>query len=804
MGGMTGNMINTRNGNHNFTEITNIESLYKIYKISEHVFQLGNINTETVFLNNIIEILNLGKKFIPCYYNDSFSLISFFIKNFDMHLEDFNKKIFYKIKNEEYLISKVNKEISNNDNVKKVSFNIEVQESNKFNNIFDKFRLRSSNYNIPILNETFDVKFKIYEKIFANNISFRLNISKNQLYFLKKFCKIRPFKIVDCDKNVGIIIMSNELYDKLAFDSLNNGTTYEELDYNPLEITTNEILNTLTSIYINNNISKKLLNILSPNNTVLGNYRILPKLHKSKFGIRPLVNYNNTPTFNISKFLFILLNDNVKNFDSYIQDSQHLIQLTKDLIIPENSKIFSLDFSDLYTNIDLNLASNIITEFAKDKLDSKHISLFGFNKILNLFLYNNIFKFKTKFFKQKIGIAMGSIFGPTCACIFVHHLESHWLIINRPVLYKRYIDDIILICNDNSLLNSLQNNFNNLVLNISSEEIVNFLDLNIYIDKITRKLVFSLYLKKTNTFSYLLSSSNHQKSIFKNIPKSLFIRTRRSCTNIEDYYFFSGIFLFYLLKRGYDYSLLRKIRHCISLIDRDLLINYKDKNLFDKNTVFLKLPFDMNLSINSQTKLEIQNSFKNHKLLKNLKIKIVNALQYNLSSILLFNFKIPDIKKFFTSKCGKTICKCCPFIYNRYHLNFTDTHFSLPLLFNANCETTNVVYIISCNLCNFFYIGQTQQKLKKRIFSHISTIKNFIPFYKYTDKVIAYHFNLKLHNVKQHFEVCVFQGNLIDLKDRLSCEFNLIKLFRSLNIPLLNDITELFNSNFISNKLIFK
>ena len=45
-----------------------------------------------------------------------------------------------------------------------------------------------------------------------------------------------------------------------------------------------------------------------------------------------------------------------------------------------------------------------------------------------------------------------------------------------------------------------------------------------------------------------------------------------------------------------------------------MLINYKDKNLFDKNTVFLKLPFDMNLSINSQTKLEIQNSFKNNLL----------------------------------------------------------------------------------------------------------------------------------------------------------------------------------------------
>ena len=48
MGGMTGNMINTRNGNHNFTEITNIESLYKKFN-SENFFFKFRLLTEMYF-----------------------------------------------------------------------------------------------------------------------------------------------------------------------------------------------------------------------------------------------------------------------------------------------------------------------------------------------------------------------------------------------------------------------------------------------------------------------------------------------------------------------------------------------------------------------------------------------------------------------------------------------------------------------------------------------------------------------------------------------------------------------------------
>ena len=96
-----------------------------------------------------------------------------------------------------------------------------------------------------------------------------------------------------------------------------------------------------------------------------------------------------------------------------------------------------------------------------------------------------------------------------------------FLFIYKPSLYNRFIDDIFVILDHFFDINILKNFFGNLKLNIVCHTIVNFLDLIISLNPNSGSLSFSLYTKPTNTFSYLLSSSNHQKSIFENIPTTL-------------------------------------------------------------------------------------------------------------------------------------------------------------------------------------------------------------------------------------------------------------------------------------------
>jgi hypothetical protein len=166
-------------------------------------------------------------------------------------------------------------------------------------------------------------------------------------------------------------------------------------------------------------------------------------------------------------------------------------------------------------------------------LDPRYITSFAFFKIL-IFDFNYFYSINTKsvktYFKQINGLSMGCICGPSIASLFVYILEIKWLRIHKPLFYGRFIDDISLISNEKLNERDFKSYFLNLKLNIIQSKVINFLDLEISLDILTKKLNFSLYVKPTNTFCYLHINSNHPKFIFNNIPKSLLIRIRRICT----------------------------------------------------------------------------------------------------------------------------------------------------------------------------------------------------------------------------------------------------------------------------------
>ncbi len=150
----------------------------------------------------------------------------------------------------------------------------------------------------------------------------------------------------------------------------------------------------------------------------------------------------------------------------------------------------------------------------------------GFRQILKILLKYNLFKFNGNYYKQKLGIAMGSKCGPSVANIFVHTYELKWIEIYKPSLYVRFIDNIFIIIEQLDILENFINAFGSLKHTFNHGEEVEYLDLSIKIDRISSKLNFSVFKKKNNTFSYLCS--NHPKFIFKNIPKSLFIRFKKN------------------------------------------------------------------------------------------------------------------------------------------------------------------------------------------------------------------------------------------------------------------------------------
>jgi hypothetical protein len=269
--------------------------------------------------------------------------------------------------------------------------------------------------------------------------------------------------------------------------------------------------------------------------------------------------------------------------------------------------------------------------------------------------------------------------------------------------------------------------------------------------------------------------------------KSVLIRIRRICTKYSDFVFYYSVIRNQFILRGYEKNIISKIFTMVSSLERDKLLEYKEKNRLNFNCNFIyKFNFDNNISnFNNLASHAFENFKKDNEKFKNFKLKIVNKMQLNLSSLLIHNFKFPSVIKCFYKKCSNINCNTCLYSNNKHSIYLTED-FILPVIDFSSCNSINCVYIIFCSLCNAFYIGQTIC-IKDRIYNHIYNIKNFTPYTSNDYKCVSIHFNLKFHNFKHHFSYFIIKTNLEDLEARLNVESFLINLCVKMNIKVIND-----------------
>ena len=255
-----------------------------------------------------------------------------------------------------------------------------------------------------------------------------------------------------------------------------------------------------------------------------------------------------------------------------------------------------------------------------------------------------------------------------------------------------------------------------------------------------------------------------------------------------------------MLERGYNFKSIRASYFVISKVDRNTLIPYKikEKNIdFSKNILFFH-NFNYNLYKFNDF---IFNSYKKTTLkfpiLKNFSLNIVNKISTNLNSIFVHNFNLDYFSSFYTKKCFN--CRICNYIYKYPFITLKDSKLALNLLCNANCQTTNVIYIILCLKCKIFYIGETEKSLSARISQHIYTINNFKCYKKFHNKEVVRHFNIKGHKIRGHFRCCIFKNNFMNEQKRKSAEMDLVNF---LNIHYFKCIN-VYTSRKIMNNLIF-
>ena len=169
--------------------------------------------------------------------------------------------------------------------------------------------------------------------------------------------------------------------------------------------------------------------------------------------MRPVLSAVNTPEYELAKWmekkLKLFLNDKY----SVESSSQFVSELCKTRPNPSDVYV-SFDIKSLYTNVPLNevivvIFDTVYQETASSKLFIKsNITRRVFKNILktcseSIFLYNG------KVYQQRDGVAMGSPLAPLLANWFVARIEERLLEDEahktyRPIMYKRYVDDIFI------------------------------------------------------------------------------------------------------------------------------------------------------------------------------------------------------------------------------------------------------------------------------------------------------------------------------------------------------------------------
>ena len=92
--------------------------------------------------------------------------------------------------------------------------------------------------------------------------------------------------------------------------------------------------------------------------------------------------------------------------------------------------------------------------------------------------------------------------------------------------------------------------------------------------------------------------------------------------------------------------------------------------------------------------------------------------------------------------CGKPKCSWCKGINKTTTFTSSNNNKTFKIFHSVNCQSSWVIYIIECNICNLQYIGKSETAFNLRLNNHRNHIKKGISSCELTE-----HF---LHNKRTH------------------------------------------------------
>jgi hypothetical protein len=529
--------------------------------------------------------------------------------NLNINIMEFlNKNLKYIPKTE---IKKTTLDTESNEFIRSLAikdFFIGKNNNSSYTPEWSQFMLKNKNWTPPTIPECIK-SFNLRTYIDSNR-----NKSDKQINIINGLLNNRKITICESDKNLGITLVNTHWYLKEIHDQMKDTNTYEAKWPNINEISEKILL--CTNI-IKSLISDKVADYVKSfiKDWRLPRFYIIPKIHKTPLKGRPIVPSHKWITAGLSSVIDKLLRPTLEKCETVLKDSRELIKIIESMNFNNNISLSTSDVVSLYTNIQIDdcikriikvyIDKNPLDIKNKDSIKTRNLTVKLLKEGLNTILKENYFITpEGVIYHQKIGLAMGTPIAPLLANIYMYSIETEYMkkLNIKPLLYNRYIDDIIMILDNNHNPTDFLYGITNDIPSLKFTTIVNsdripFLDLLLYKGKrFKTKGIIDLktYEKELNKYLYIPYDSEHPMNLKKGFIKAETIRQARNCSDINVFNDQLRKFRRRLMERGYSYKLISKMFNTVNYNDRTNFINGVNKT--DDNTLFLPLTYTSSLN----------------------------------------------------------------------------------------------------------------------------------------------------------------------------------------------------------------
>ena len=524
------------------------------------------------------------------------------------------------------------------------------------------------------------------------------NANKEQLEALKSLRKDESIIVKPSDKGKGLVLLNKDDYVTKAQTVT---STYQKLKGDPTrktEAETKRIIKTR----LQDKVESRTIMALLPQSSRAAELYGLPKDHKPDIPLRPIVSACGDPLDKITWFLERIATQllhhvpaHLKNTDEYLN---RLKQQYPDNKLPEKSIIFSVDVVNLYGNIPPDEATEALLELLADhhsEINTFNLETDDLRALLTHCLSNNNLRFGSHYYRQVTGIAMGSRIAPPLAIIFMGALERKFLeaTTHKPDIYMRYIDDVLGVWTHGedkllefvSELNSIHPSIKFTMESSTKTGSIAFLDTTISV-KPDGSYTTELYIKPTSAGVIMNYDSAQPATTKRAVLKSQIQRAIRLSSDEEAQHRSINLISELFANNGYPKRAIK------SAVWRALHPTRPEQQKKKDSTTRIILPYiddDVARTVNGIIKnsgLDLRPAWTNN-----------NTIRQRLVRSALEPPPCPG---------GGRACNTC------------------AAGLAGRCHTSNVVYKITCCLCNITYVGETGRMIRYRFNEHLADARN--------------------------------------------------------------------------------